>query len=819
MNANCNADMAGRERRSRAHQLRIFLLIASLAGSLYLLTYRARIQSGDTLRAFDAMTSLSRYGDWLLDESAASAPPLNLRDWHALPLAIYDVEENLHIRLALPLLKLAERVPQLGNLHTVWLFNIIATALTIGLMYLTLRALEYGDGVAVSVALGAAVASNVYAYSQTFFRETPVALFLLLSLYLIQATRKSSLVVRLAGVIAGLGALYLAFATKSSAIVALPAVCVFALPQIHRLETPRLRGLSSLALGALCLFLALIMLIEPVGDALGNILKRPGSTAHSLSQALRMYLLSPGGSIWASSPPLLLAIAGALIMLRQSQLRLPWMAFTLCSAYALGHALFTGDHWFGGLSFPPRFLTPVIPALALCAAPIAEKALRGPRSKLALLCLALIAYGAWIQFSAVSLSFRHYGESLPPESDALAEWEPGLTQPRYFRWFVTPSRWADLGFDFLWTRSKVPLRALSFAALALAQYALLLRLATLPSTRWRHLAAIASLLLIPLTLMNLRGVYYSDPATRAGNLAMHAALDTVARGAKANDILLLPHDLYAEALLNHYDAATPRPIVLKRALAEAASEKQPAQLVSDNPYDWFEIATYRALHHVASHRDRLFLLANTDAFSTWSYRPTERYLALHHYPMGETVFSAGDDRLRLLEISTRHAAPEPTTLFFGEHETDLAFGEDIHLHAYSLPGGENYRPGEALELSLLWRTQAPIAFDYTLAWFVAAVDAGQPRVQGHDSAPQAGFANTSTWRVGRPVWDNRALRLPEDMEAGEYRIWLALYRYDAALGGIQRLPVNGAEVLGDGTIGLLPPIIRIALGEPAAGID
>ena len=485
------------------------------------------------------------------------------------------------------------------------------------------------------------------------------------------------------------------------------------------------------------------------------------------------------------------------------------MAFALCAAYALGHALLTGDHWFGGLSFPPRFLTPVIPAAALCAAPIAEKALRKSRSPLALICLILIAYGLWIQFSAASLGFKHYGESLPPQSGELAEWAPGLTQPRYFRWVVLPRRWEDLGLDFLWIRGDAPWWGISFALYALVSALLLWRILRLPSRRSRHLVPAFALLLIPLTLLNLRSMYFRDPTTRSANMAFHAALETLAADAEADDILLLPHDLYSEALLNHYDAAAPRPIVLSRALAEAPSDKQPAQLVSENPYAWFEVSAYRKLHHLAGGRDRLFLLANTDAFMPWSFRPTERYLALHYYPLGEQVLTHGDDRLRLLEYSVKHAAPAPMTLHFGENAANLVFGDSIRLLAFNLPGGTQYAAGDSLELSLLWQADASPEHDYTVAWFVAESKTQQPRVQGRDSAPQGGFAATSSWKPGLPVWDNRALRLPKDIVAGEYQIWLVLYRYAAAQGGIQRLPVRGVELTGDGTIGILPFTITL----------
>ena len=133
----------------RYHQARVFLLIFAIVTSAYLLTYRARIESGDTLRAMDALTSQSRFGDWLMDESTWFKPPLRVREHHNLPLSGFDVEERLQLNLALPLLQLAEFLPRMGNIHVVWLFNILVTGLMAGLITLILRAFGYADMVGI----------------------------------------------------------------------------------------------------------------------------------------------------------------------------------------------------------------------------------------------------------------------------------------------------------------------------------------------------------------------------------------------------------------------------------------------------------------------------------------------------------------------------------------------------------------------------------------------------------------------------------------------------------------------------------------------
>ena len=161
----------------KAYRLSLFLLLVSLMCCIYMLTYRAVIQSGDTLRALDAVTSLARYGDWLMDESNWFKPSLRIRENNELPLSEYEVKERLNIQLALPLLKIAETLPRLGVIHTVWLFNAFVTALIAGLLYLLVIALDFPDAVAVLVAISAGIGSNLWAYSQTFFSRTVIRLF------------------------------------------------------------------------------------------------------------------------------------------------------------------------------------------------------------------------------------------------------------------------------------------------------------------------------------------------------------------------------------------------------------------------------------------------------------------------------------------------------------------------------------------------------------------------------------------------------------------------------------------------------------------
>ncbi|MXX51198.1 MAG: phospholipid carrier-dependent glycosyltransferase [Chloroflexi bacterium] len=793
--------------RKLLHRARLCLLLIVLMAGVYLLSFRAVPQSGDTLRTFDAITSYARFGDWLLDESNWTELPQRIRASYKLPLRKYDVEERLQVRLALPLLQLAQSLPRFGNIHAVWLFNVIVTALAVALIFLLARGMGYGDTTALLVALSSGLATNLWAYSQALFREPLAAFFILLSLYFLQLSRRRSWWLRLLGWFCAAGALLLATQVKMSAALALPAVLVFALPESD--EAPSwLATVYKTLLAAPLLALAVFMLLDPLPEALLDQLAGAGLAGEYISFALRSYLLSPGASLWGTSPVALLAVAGCLLLARRGRWRLPTTIALLVAAYALGHALLVGRHWFGGLSFPPRFLTPVLPALMLGSAPVFQRIWQGRNRKLAALWVALLLYGLWIQFSAVSLSWRHYGESLPAESGGLAEWLPSMLQPQYFRWFVLPRRWADLGFDFVWTRADLPIWGISFGILVTAIAACLWRILRDPASRWRHAALPLVFLCLPLALLNLSATYTKDPRTRSQDSALREAIQYLEEHSRADDVLLLGSNDYADFVMNHLDADQPRPITLPRPLAQAASDKQPALVESSNPNDWLDEQSARAIQHLAQRQERLWLLAETSSFMTWSFRPLERYLALHYYPLREVTLGHNDPAVRLLEYSTA-AAFNPLSAYAGDIASGLRYGEHIRLDSITLPNGLRYPPGASIEISLYWRTNAPLAEDYTVA--IIVVDAGAQRViaQGQDSPPQAGFAPTSDWNTLAGVWDNRALRLPDDAPIGELQLWLALYRWDEEIGDIRRLPVTRGQAVHQGEIGVLPLTIVV----------
>jgi hypothetical protein len=151
-------------------------------------------------------------------------------------------------------------------------------------------------------------------------------------------------------------------------------------------------------------------------------------------------------------------------------------------------------------------------------------------------------------------------------------------------------------------------------------------------------------------------------------------------------------------------------------------------------------------------------------------------------------------------------APDPFGFVGPNQATDLIYDKQMHLLGYTLPQGTTYAPGDVVALSLYWQADAPIPDDAVIAWFIAPADNSHAAVQGHDTAPYDGFAPLSSWTPNIPLWDQHAMRLPDDVPDGDYVIWVLWYRWhpDATV----RLPVTGTDTR-EGTIGVLPTHITI----------
>lgn len=775
------------------------ILIFVMLSSIYLLTYSGAIESGDTRIFFDATSSFFDHGDTLVDLALSVRAPVRFDPQNPYPLQNADIE-ILQVLAATPLYFFA-RTFSFGLVHTVWLLNIFVAAASACLIYLYAEKLGYKARTGIFAAVIFGVGTLIFPYTRTFFRE-PLALFmLLLAGYALEHWRGSQFRGKQWMVLALLFVVGM-FLAKASMLLALPALIFLALPAFKIRLTGR-RVLISVIVLAVLAFVAAFALValDEVGGRYNILGRLRGINMQYFSDALKSYLLSPGGSIWGTSPIILLGIPSVILMFRRGQVRYTSVFLLFTLGFALGYAILSDVHWFGGLSLPPRFLLPIIPFGVLLSLPALERLLDRPMSPSSLIGWVLIVYSVWVQIGSVGYDLTAYPAALPPEAHGLAEWEGGLYNPQWFRWVVLLSLWGTLPPDFAWLTLDLPLWAFAFAVIAIVCLAVMVLRPRLIS--W--LSGGVAVVFAGAVVMGLIALADTDYRYRATDESLFAALDTIQAETTPDDVILLSSPRY-ESFFHNYNTlagAAGRVIGLPLQPGEQSSPEQPVMLSAENPAALLNRYTIPLIQNLAETRDRLWLLVDGSSELAWSIRPVERYMSAYFYPV--RVFVLGDFT-RLIEYSTADA-PNPFAFGGAEQTTDIRFGESIRLLGFEINGGNSLNGRDYLPISLYWQADAPLESRYTVAVYLR--DANGAPIAQHDYPPFGGFAPTDTWQPNRPVWDHRALALPSNLPDGEYQLWVKLY--DFAPDGIVRdLPVTHGNAL-DEVIAILP--VTLTAGE------
>jgi hypothetical protein len=815
-------------------RVRVALLLICTLASFYMLTYSGQIEIADQLDHFDGVSSLATFGDVKFDQSMwqPGSIPRNFVRNQPDPLRDSDLEPGL-LLVAAPLYALAERLDGVGLVHTVYLFNVFMTALLCGIFFWYALILRYSIRIAVIGALCLGLLTTLFPYSQTFFREQLMMVFLLTGAVLLEvfrdqnltplnsqtarAQRAAPLRIRILYLLLALALIVFAFRTKDATILAVPGLLLIISPE--RLWRNRLvQRLSDVLLIGLIVAAVLIAYTDVLRWLNPNNATVPLIGAFVLETeftrtALHTYLFSLGGSLWGTSPILLLALPGAYLLWKRGDRRILWVGVMIVFSYTFGYALLRGVEWFGGTIWPQRFLLPALPFAMFLVLPMLKAIFERennseiPRlfqSRFWLPVFVLLAiYSAWWQFSGVSYRWHEYSEATFELSNGgLAYWGPGFNDVRYIRPVVLAGFWGEKPLNFAWVRTEqwsIPLLfALFIIACGYGLYRILDR-------RAARLAIVAPVILIALTYLTLRLIYI-DPAYKGENEALHQMLNVVREEVEPGEQVLLADREYNDFFLNYGRLGTRRVIGFPFHPGDRASCDQPLRVVSENPEALLEPYSAPTIHHLANAQPRLWLLLSSGPEIPCVVRPMERLMGMRYYRVSEHETAPA---VRLLEFQTADA-PDPFLLRGAEIPSDLRFetleGGEMALTGLSLPEGTTYQAGNWLPLSIRWQSDDELTRDYTVAWFLA--DESGVKAQGEDTWHGATFFPTSLWREGIPIWDNRALRLPADLPSGEYQLWVKVYWQDINTGAITDLPVSG-ERTGDATVGVLPVTITV----------
>ena len=770
--------------------------------SFLMLTYNGRIFVNDELQTIDVTTSLSRFGDTLYDESlwyvwdiyepVASDPSAR----YPLPDLPFEIGVNL---ATVPFYWLARFLPDVGTIHSIFLLNVVAVGAIGVLMFRYVLLLGYDERVAVAGALLLCTGTLLWPYSRTVLREPLMLFFVLLSAYALEQVRQRRYRYI---VVTGMG-LIGAVLMKEQSVFLLTALIWIIVPSR---DEPRLGRL----LDGLLVVVIVAAAVMAYTDIVARLIPEPISIIGSyqlqtdfFQVSFHTYVFSVGGSIWGTSPVLLLAIPGAFMLLRRGDRRYVWVMVFAVLGFAFAHAITTGRFWFGGPMWPSRFLIPVIPFMLIPALPVLDMVLHRPfRWWAGGAVLLLVVYGVWWQFSGASIWWYDLATVMPPEAAGLSEWNPALNSLRWLRPVLAVELLSTQSPAFAWVRVDVPEWSVLFGGITLLAAIVLFTARRIPPMIRPALLVLLPVLTIGVIIWGLRAIYH-DPAYLGRDDVLYQIHEQIDALERENDVVLLNTPRYHEFFLNYGTFDHARLITLPQSPGEIAAPGEAVDISVANLPMLLEDDLPRLIQVLASGRERLWLLMDTSPFFERGLRPLERALTVYYYPIRTVNTEPVDPEVRLLEFDTT-LAPDPVVQPAPAQITEIQFGDVLALDGLTMPAGDTYEPGAALPVTFHWRALAASAGRYQVAFFVTTPE-GQVIVQGEDSLLRWGFL-PSEWTT---VLDNRAVRLPDDMVAGEYTLWLRLYTFDNA-GQLQTLPVSSGETVLEDDIALLPVSITVS---------
>lgn len=776
-----------------SQRARPWVLAAALGGFLYfayLLSFTGIPKTDDEYYIIDTTDSFAvRSGPdrLLLNETVHLRPGL----------VTTDVEPAQPL-LAVPLYWLAYQIPWIGNVHAILLFNPLITALTAMLLYVFARRLGYSERTALAAGLLFGVATIVWPYTKTFFREPLTMLNLLAAVYFIERWRQTFSHhdhrhwIWLAAVVA---VVLVAILSKEAMLIALPVLAVQAFPNWSLLVRRR-RDVVIIAAILTLLAAALIVALTYYQQELEAVFARYLIVIR-LSQLLSGlpkawyatlgYLFSPGKGVFWYSPILILAL-GAPALLPRSRWRESWLMLALLVIFAIGYAAIRRELWHGGAGWGSRYMVPLVPLLMVAALPMLNAILETdrwlPKALLALLIIASIAVQAgelWVDLHAYYA--YQQGET------GLTAWNDTIIWSMRWSQAVGALRLAPNTLpDILWLFPKVEWVVLAAIGAGLL-FAGLLLIGWDRYLSWRHGWMLPGIMLpvvvIGVTLFALEQAY-DDPRYEGHNQELHAMRAYISERARPEDVILLSTPRYAWHFMNYYKN-TPIWYSMPLSPGERYNENEVPEVVSDQAADLVHWASKDLIGRFMASDRLIWLVSDHGPSLPWATRPVERFLAEYTFPVEEKDFTP---LIRIVGYAPMFV-PAPSTE--PAYRVAARFGEGMELVGYDLFTNqgvpvEGVLPrSKMLGVSLLWEALGPMAVDYKVAVYLIN-DAGQVALQ-QDRPPVGGFAPTSLWEPNERLRDNFGYTIPGTLPPGDYEIWVAVYSWPS----LERLEVIGGD--------------------------
>lgn len=759
---------------------------------IYWLSYSGIHFSNDERYLYDSSESFVRRGDFRLTYLFDLRPKADVLDgtpWNK------SLHEPLQPILASPLFWLAEKPPSIGLMHTVWLFNIFVTVL-IALLFFWGGVLQgYRIKVAWLGALLLGLATMLWPYSRTFFREPLMTFFTLICFLAAISIQRNwakghlawdaiiFLFVGFAGV----------FLSKAAGLLILPALMIILLPSPKILTSIYHRRQLFWAFAILILLVLTVLGIMRYVGADSNRF-RVDKWFVNLSEfewkyvvdSLLGYEISPARSIWLFSPILILGLWGGTRLIRQGDWRIVAGPIVGIILLTISYGVTLYAEWWGGQGWGPRYLLPYIPILMLWVLPVLNEALAvGSRLYLRLTVLALIIVSISVQLIGVWGSVAAYYQHLSEQK--VIVWEDGL-----WDWQWSPI-WQNLNLlklsspDFAWSYSQHPISTLIAVTILIITISIGWQFS---HYRWHYPRYIDSLLGIGLLVCSAIsiaiGLYQlrDDPRYTLSNPDALPMVDVLNDKANKDEAVFIEENGFQLGMMNWLKS--PNLVVTLPYAAGESFNPEVNQTVSDLPLaNQLGTGSALAMTWAAEHYEGLWVVLGKNYGIPYALRPTEHFLAEKYYLIERIVIS---DFAVLA-----HFYPLPAPVGTPSIASNIHFADQLTLIGFDLPEGANYKKGDIVPVSLAWEIIQDLDSDYGVS--VQIAQNGAAPVVNIDGLPQATFGYTSRWEMGQLYRDHYGLKLPDNLKAGEYNLQVIVYSYP----DIERLPIiNGAgEIVSD----------------------
>lgn len=701
-------------------------------------------------------------------------------------LTTTDVEPAQPL-LAAPLYWVGYNLDWVGTLHVLYLFNLMITALTAVVVFYYALHLGYDEKLALSAALLFGLTTIVWPYARTFFREPLTMLTLIATAYFVHRwrdafTHPTRRATWLWGALAVIMAIF-ATLTKEAALIALPILIIFNVPDWSTLANRKHEiigvGITLLVITVIVVG-GLLLYREQAGVLIEryDLLTRLNTFVSGLSSAWYAtlgYLFSPARGVFWYSPVLLLAVVAPLVLPR-SKWREAWLPLMMLLVFAFVYAAVRGDQWFGGKSWGGRYMVPIVPLLMVGTLPMLERVIRSRSIAAKTILVILIALGFAVQLGAIIVPieafFTYQAEQVghAPWSDTIVwsiQWSQAIGALIYLPIYLQAHN-----PDFLWWIPE--LDPVSIATIAGG--GLLAGISVAVIRKYQHnwhiaLAGLASVVLMSGLSLIVLARAYDDPRYAATDEGLILLREMLAQEAAPEDVIMLATPKYMPHFLNYYKGDAlwyPLPV----SPGERSSCEQAPLVESENPKDLIDPEVDGLYSRFINHKKSLWLVVDYGPMQPCAARPVEKFLAERTYQIQSIDLTP---TVRLVEYNLTPMSARPFT-----RPANVRFGENIELVGFDLAGDplnglDSLQAGDRIGASLVWRTNAVLEIDYTIAVFLIGVE-GVP-VGQQDRDVYDLFPPTSQWEISKEYLTNFGFILPSPLPPGVYQLWVAIYSW------------------------------------------